>query len=384
VGVRTPLNFYGGRTRYYRKLRNEPKSRVESVDALRGLVMIIMALDHVRDFFHADATSFSPEDLTRTTTALFLTRWITHICAPVFMFTAGLGAFYWLQRGRSKPELTEFLVKRGLWLVLLELTYLHFALFFNFTSDPYLLTVLWALGWSMVALGVLVYLPFRVLAVLSIATIALHNLLDSAPSTGWLSTILHRPGVIYKGPPMIRVAYPLVPWIAVMAAGFCFGRIMQLDTPVRRRWLVCLGSALTLAFIAIRAINRYGDPAPWSAEIPGTVVLSFLKCTKYPPSLDFLLMTLGPAMLLLAWFERLQFAPTNPLMVFGRVPLFYFLAHFLLAHVMALALEHLGGHGYSLGAVYLSWIGVVAVLYPVCLWYGRLKKRGKGWWLSYL
>ncbi len=349
---------------------------MESVDAVRGLVMIIMALDHVRDFFHAGATSFSPEDLTRTTTALFLTRWITHICAPVFMLTAGLGAFYWLQRGHSKPELTEFLVKRGLWLVLLEVTYLHF--------DPFLLTVLWALGWSMVALGILAYLPFRMLAGFSIAVIALHNLLDSVPSTGWLWTILHRPGVIYRGPPMIRVAYPLVPWIAVMAAGFCFGRIMQLDPPVRRRWLVCLGSTLTLAFIAIRAINAYGDPAPWSADIPGTVVLSFLKCTKYPPSLDFLLMTLGPAMLLLAWFERLQFAPTNPLMVFGRVPLFYFLAHFLLAHVVAVALQHLGGHGYSLGAVYLFWIGVVAVLYPVCLWYGRLKKRRKDWWLSYL
>ena len=346
--------------------------------------MIIMALDHVRDFFHAGATAFSPEDLTRTTTVLFLTRWITHICAPVFMFTAGLGAFYWLQRGHSKPELTEFLVKRGLWLILLELTYLHFALFFNFTSDPYLLTVLWALGWSMVALGVLVYLPSRVLAVFSIATIALHNLLDAVRSTGWLWMVLHRPGVIYKGPPMIRVAYPLVPWIAVMAAGFCFGQIMQLDTPVRRRWLVCLGSGLTFAFIAIRAINGYGDAAPWSADIPGTVVLSFLKCTKYPPSLDFLLMTLGPAILLLAWFERLQFAPTNPLMVFGRVPLFYFLAHFLLAHVVAVSLQHLGGHGYSLGAVYLFWIGVVAVLYPMCLWYGRLKKRRKDWWLSYL
>jgi uncharacterized membrane protein len=388
------------------------KSRVESVDALRGLVMIIMALDHVRDFFSSAAMRFSPEDLTRTTPALFFTRWITHFCAPVFMFTAGLGAFYWLNRGRRASELSIFLVKRGLWLVLLDFTAVSFILFFQIASGTVILNVLWALGWSMVILALLVHLPFRVLAGLSVATIALHNLLDPIdPKTfgglSWLWTVLHRQGVMYTGPPLVILAYPLIPWFAVMAAGFCFGRIMLLAPEDRRRWMVRLGLAMIAAFCVLRGMNVYGDLVPWSAKIPGTAVLSFLRCTKYPPSLDFLLMTLGPALLVLAWFEKLRFSPINPLIVFGRVPFFYFVAHICLAHLLAfpLALLRYGhmeflvkpsramggapslyppGYGYSLGVVYLIWIGVVIALYPVCLWFGRLKQRRRDWWLGYL
>ena len=263
--------------------------------------MIVMALDHTREYFHSGAFSFEPDDLTRTTAALFFTRWITHICAPVFMFTAGLGAFFWLRGGRTVSQLSQFLWKRGLWLVVLELTVLRFAMTFSLTQGVVLLTILWALGWSMVALGFLVRLPIRILAVLSIAVIALHNLADPVRASqfgaAWIWNILHQPGVFRVGSVPVLAAYPLVPWIAVMALGFCFGPAVTLDPSERRRWMVRIGLGMTFAFLVIRGINIYGDPNRWSAQIPGMTVLSFLKCTKYPPSLDFLLMTLGPALL---------------------------------------------------------------------------------------
>lgn len=378
------------------------KTRVTSVDALRGLVMIVMALDHTRDYF--TAARFQPEDLTRTTVAYFFTRWITHICAPTFMFTAGIGAFLWMRRGRSAGELSRFLWKRGLWLVILELTALRFAVFFGLLSGPVLLTILWALGWSMVALGFLVRIPIRPLAIVSIAAIALHNLADPVQasqfgSAAWVWNSLHQQGVFtVKGVPAVA-AYPLVPWMFVMALGYCFGSIVAMESAQRRRLTARIGLGLTLAFLAIRAINGYGDPFRWSARIPGMTMLSFLRCTKYPPSLDFLLMTLGPALLLLASFEGREFTGTNPLIVFGRVPLFYFLVHFFVIHLLtipfALVSQGRAGflfnsppypapYGYSLGVVYAIWIGVVVMVYPLCLWFSRLKQRRSDWWLGYL
>jgi uncharacterized membrane protein len=411
---------------------------VQSVDALRGLAMIIMALDHTREYFHAGAMSFQPEDLTRTTAVLFFTRWITHICAPVFMFTAGMGAFFWLHgnrsasQGRTLPgrttgQLSRFLWTRGLWLVILELTVLRFAMFFSLTQGAVMLTILWALGWSMVALGFLVHVPVRWLTMLSVAWIALHNLADPINaaqfgSHAWIWNILHQPGEFRLGGIQFLVAYPLVPWIFVMAAGFCFGHLIAPDStpgsskpparkqapvPPRRRWTFRIGLGLTVAFLVIRAINIYGDPQPWSTENPDMMLLSFLKCTKYPPSLDFLLMTIGPALLLLSWFDRLTFTKTNPLIVFGRVPLFYFLIHFFVIHLLTIPFALLRyGHagfllnplpsisgsmnlypsdfGYPLWVVYAVWIAVVAMLYPLCLWFARLKERRSDWWLSYL
>jgi uncharacterized membrane protein len=389
---------------------SQPKPRVPSVDALRGLVMIVMALDHTREYFHSGAMTFQPDDLTRTTAALFFTRWITHICAPVFMFTAGLGAFFWMRRGRTLSQLAHFLWKRGLWLVVLELTVLRFA--FSFGRGVVLLSILWALGWSMVALGFLVRVPIRALAALSIGVIALHNLADSVKasqfgSAAWVWNILHQPGAFKVGGALVRAAYPLVPWIAVMAAGFCFGPIVTLDPSQRRRWMVRIGFGLTLAFLIIRGINGYGDPNHWSGQIPGMTLLAFLKCTKYPPSLDFLLMTLGPALLLMAWLDRLTLTGTNPLMVFGRVPLFYFLVHLFVIHGLTIPFAFvrygraafllnpspsLGGpanlyppdYGYPLWVVYVVWAAVVAMLYPLCVWFARLKGRRAWWWLSYL
>jgi len=386
--------------------------RLPSIDALRGLVMIIMALDHTRDYFNASAMLFSPDDLSRTTTALFLTRWVTHICAPVFSFTAGLGAFFWMSHGRTPAQLSQFLWKRGVWLAIVDLTVMRFALTFSMTRGVVILNVLWVLGLSMICLALLVRIPIRWLAIGSVAMIALHNFTDSVSASkfgsyAWIWNILHEQGAFKIGSAVFVVAYPLIPWVGVMALGFCFGKIMLLESGRRRRVLMTLGFGAIAAFLVIRAINRYGDPQPWSHEFPGMTVLSFLRCTKYPPSLDFLLMTLGPAFLLLAWFDRLRFSAKNPLIVFGRVPFFYFVLHFYVIHALAFpfALVHygkmafllnpqpdLGGapelyppnYGYSLWTTYAVWIGVLILVYPVCVWFAELKKRKKIWWLSYL
>jgi uncharacterized membrane protein len=366
--------------------------------------MILMALDHVRDFFHAGAMAFNPLDLSRATALLFFTRWITHFCAPLFFFAAGAGAFLWWRRGRSRGELSRFLLARGLWLIVLELTVMRFA--YQLAAgpgQPVFLLVLWALGWSMIALAALVWIPTGALAVSSLAVIALHNLADGVQG-GALWNILHRPAAIPAGPLTLISGYPLLPWIAVMSAGFCFGRILVLDAARRRRIAMALGVALTAAFIVLRAVNLYGDPAPWTAG-----ALSFLNTTKYPPSLDFLLMTLGPSLVALAWLDRLSFSKANPLIVFGRVPLFYFVLHFYAAHLLAIvcAFVRYGGSasrfafepfpsmggpralfppdfGYSLAATYLAWAAVVVAMYPLCRWFANVKARRRDWWLGYL
>src|SRR5882724_12971586 len=299
--------------------------------------MVIMALDHVRDFFHADAFNFLPDDLSRTTVALFFTRWITHLCAPVFMFSAGASAFLWFRNGHSNSELSKYLWTRGLWLVLLDLTVFRVAVNFNPLPGPILFVVLWALGWSMVALGLLSRLPVRVLAVLSVLIIALHNLTDGVTSTGLLWSVLHRQALVMVGKVPVVVSYPLIPWIAVMSAGFCFGQLLVMDSETRQKWLLRLGLGFTAAFVVLRFINIYGDPQRWSKQTTAAfTVLSFLRCSKYPPSLDFLLMTLGPGLLLLAWFYRVNPAKSSPLVVIGRVPLFYFTGHLFLAHLLTI------------------------------------------------
>jgi uncharacterized membrane protein len=388
--------------------------RLTSIDALRGIVMVIMALDHVRDFFHADAMVFRPEGLERTYPALFFTRWVTHVCAPVFFLVAGVGACLWLTRtGRGPRELSRFLWTRGLWLIVLELTVLRFGYFFSLTGGPVLLTVLWALGWSMIALAGLCRVPVRVLVPLSLAGIALHHVLDPIRASQWgplafVWNILHQPGAWFvRGVPVVA-AYPLIPWVAVMAAGFGFGRLF-IEAPATRRQQIMLwiGAGATVAFFGSRWFNLYGDPAPWSAAVPETVVMSFFNATKYPPSLIFLLMTLGPAIAGLAWLDRLDPSPANPVVVIGRVPLFFFLAHFLIAHLLAIPFAwwrygHAGflahpmpslggspevyppGFGYSLGTVYVIWIMVVLITYPLCAWLAGVKERRRDWWLGYV
>ena len=388
-------------------------TRLQSLDAWRGLVMIIMALDHVRDFFHAAALSFPPENLARTTPLLFFTRWITHFCAPVFMFAGGMGAFLWMARKHDRAGLSRYLWTRGLWLVMLELTAMRLAFYFALGPPyPIILIVLWALGASMIALAALSRLPLRVLAAVSVLTIVLHNGLDGINpsqlgSAAWIWNVLHQPGAFKAGPVLIVAGYPLVPWFAVMAAGFCLGRIFLRAPADRRRVLLATGWALTIAFVVIRALNVYGDPSRWSVR--GSAVftlLSFLNCTKYPPSLDFLLMTLGPALLCLAWSDRLGWQPANPLIVFGRVPLFYFIVHFFAIHALAAAMAWIrysrapslfqsppvggprellaAGFGYDLWVVYAVWVLIVVCMYPACRWFAGVKARRRDWWLSYL
>jgi uncharacterized membrane protein len=394
----------------------EGARRVVAIDAIRGVVMVLMALDHVRDFVHRGAMSYSPTDLARTTTALFLTRWVTHICAPVFMFTAGMGAFLWWQQSRTRQQLSTFLLTRGFWLLVLELTVMRLAYNFDFSQRyPLLLLVLWALGACMIGLAALVWLPLRALAVLSIAVVTLHNCLDYVTASQFgasagIWNLIHEAGAFRLAGATVIVGYPLVPWIAVMALGFCFGRVFLMESSLRRRYLVAIGAASTLAFVVIRALNRYGDPVPWSTQ--SSVIdtaLSFLNTTKYPPSLAFLLMTLGPALLALAYFDRAELKPSNPLIVFGRVPLFYFVIHFYVAHAAAVILAWLrygrasftfafhpvpsmGGprelfpaeFGYDLWVVYVVWALIVLGLYPACQWFARIKGTRRDWWLSYL
>jgi uncharacterized membrane protein len=387
------------------------------MDALRGAVMILMALDHVRDFFHQGAMSFSPTDLARTTPILFLTRWVTHFCLPIFMFAAGSGSYLWQrQRNHTQRELSRFLWTRGLWFVVLELTVMQLA--YNFNVSPrylILLLILWIFGICMILMAALIHLPAPWLLGASVAAIALHNCLDGIGAArfgyaGWLWNMIHQPGVVRLAGRPVLVSYTLLPWLAVMAAGFCFGPVLLWQPAARQRFMRRMGFAMVIAFLVLRIANLYGDPARWSVQKSVVFTgLSLLNCTKYPASLDFLLMTLGPALLALAYLDRYPPRARNPLVVFGRVPLFYFVLHFYLIHFLAALLAWLrygqaafsflfnplpsmGGpqqlfppnFGYHLWTVYILWIAVVVLLYPLCRWFAKVKSTHRNWWLSYL
>ena len=397
----------------------EPPARLTAVDALRGLVMVIMTLDHTREFLHAGAMNFAADDLTRTTPLLFLTRWVTHVCAPVFFLTAGMGARLRMDRGGASAgtaQVSRYLWTRGLWLIAVELTVMRLAMNFTISLDyPVLLIILWALGWSMIALAALVYLPPRLVAALGLAVIALHNTFDTVQAgqfgaAAWLWLLLHQPGAIAIGGVTAVTGYPVLPWLGVMAAGFGAAEIYQWEPAHRRRALRAAGAIGVAGFMAVRALNVYGDPSPWVTQPTAAfTALSFLNTTKYPPSLSFLLMTLGPAMWLLAGLERAGLSARHPLVVFGRVPFAYYVTHFWMLHLAAAAmafarygpatwqflwqpLPSMGGTralfpgdlGVSLGAVYAAWILLVASLYPACVWLSNLKARRRDWWLSYL
>jgi uncharacterized membrane protein len=382
------------------------RSRIESVDLVRGVIMILMALDHTRDFFGFPGQS--PTNLATTTPALFFTRWITHFCAPVFFLLAGTGAYLALRR-RTRPELSRFLATRGLWLVFLEVVLMRCLGYqFNFDYRLTLLLVLWALGWSMIVLALLVHLPVWLVTATGVVMIAGHNLLDGIRSVNPLWSILHTPGFVINSPGHVVFAtYPLIPWIGVMAAGYGLGQVYDWDASRRRRFLLRLGVSLTLAFVLIRGLNVYGDPSPWVRQ-PTLMftVISFLNTTKYPPSLLFLLMTLGPAMLMLRAVDGGIPGVLRPALVFGKVPLFYYVLHFPLIHLLAVltCLVRYGtahwmfespdlanypftpppGWGYALPVVYLVWMLVILLMYPPCRWFAALKQRRSDAWLSYL
>jgi len=409
-------------------------NRIDSIDLLRGIVMVIMMLDHTRDFVHSGALLFDPLDLSKTTTTLFLTRWITHYCAPVFVFLAGTGAYLQFARGKSKRELSRFLISRGLWLIVLEFTVVRVFAFFS-VNPAFLLfiQVIFVIGFSMIVLAALIHLPLKITAGFGLAMIALHNLLDRFTVTPWqgpqspvptwgakLWMLLHQPGLFPIGPrfpsPLVFILYPLIPWIGVMAVGYAFGALYTKDVGLRKRWLLIIGGTTTWLFIFLRAIDKYGEPLIWSRQKNVVfTVLSFINTTKYPPSLDYLLMTLGPAIVALAFFESggsvlgtvshsAGSALRNFFVTFGRVPLFFYVLQWFTAHTIAIILHAAfgkpvrwlfqtpvewftnppRGNGFSIVVVYLSWIGGVLLLYPLCKWFAGVKARRKDWWLSYL
>jgi uncharacterized membrane protein len=329
--------------------------RVNSVDLLRGAVMVIMVLDHMRDFVHRDVLNFDATDLSRTNVLLFFTRWITHFCAPVFVFLAGTGAFLQLARGKSKPELSKFLVKRGLWLILLELTLIRVLIAFNLDYHfAMLLQVIWVIGVAMVALAALIRLPLLPVVALSVAMIALHNALDliqvnPTPQAGFLTAVwmvLHQPGpIFFTSSIYVFVLYPLIPWIGVLWAGYAFGAFYRLEEGRRRRILFRLGAALLAGFVLLRGLNVYGDPSRWGTQKNAiSTVLSFLNVSKYPPSLLFLLLTLGVAILALPWFERIEKGRLSLIFItFGRVPLFFYIGQWIVVHVLAMSAAYLAG-----------------------------------------
>lgn len=379
--------------------------RLDSVDLLRGLVMAFMALDHVRDFLTNNR--FMPDDLSRTTPALFLTRWVTHFCAPTFIFLAGVGISLARQRGQSPGQLSRFLITRGLWLILLEFTVVRVAWDFNFKyNDGFLFAVLWVLGLSMIVLAGLIHLPRLFLAIIALGMIVSHNLFDDIHADRFgafapLWNFLHEPAFINKPNLKGFVLYPLIPWIGVMASGYLFGPLLALPSPLRRRRLLLLGASLILAFIIIRTINRFGDSHQWAHQSKAIfTAISYMNTTKYPPSLLFLLMTLGPAIAALAFFENARGPVARVLITIGRVPFFYYLLHIYLIHticVMAgvaqgfdarqLMVDFIRlpeGFGFGLGVIYAVWIGVVLLLYIPCRWFAGVKARRRDAWLSYL
>ncbi len=379
-----------------------PTSRVASIDLIRGAVMILMAIDHVRVYSGLPAGG--------PTAGIFFTRWVTHFVAPAFIFLAGTSAYFY---GRKHNDLSRFLFVRGVWLVLLELTVIRVCWTFNFDFAHYLLAgVIWVIGWCMILMAALVRFRPKTLGIIGVAIIALHNalmppLVSHVPALGELWKMLYVG--FFNGPvggtPLI-VLYSIIPWIGVMAAGYAFATVLTMEPARRNRICLRLGLGAIALFLVLRGFNLYGDPQPWSATGPRPGLLSFLNTTKYPASLSFLLMTLGPTIALIPLLDRARGRVARWVTVFGRVPFFYYVLHIPLIHALALVVSKIrtgtvdpwlftnhpmanppapNGYTWSLGLLYLVWaIAVVLLSFP-CRWYADLKARRSDWaWLKYL
>lgn len=374
--------------------------RVPAIDRLRGLVIILMVLDHVRDFFSYER--ISPTDLADTTPALFFTRWITHYCAPIFIFLAGVSGRL-LARRLSRAALSRFLLARGVWLVVLEFTVVTFVWNFNFSYPVGLvMQVIWAIGMSMCVLAGLVFFQDLVISAVALLLIAGHNSLDGIePETFGAAAPLWHVLHVAGRTPLGTTVYPLIPWVGVMAAGYVFGAVYQLAPARQRRVTVIAGLTVSTLFVLVRLLNVYGDPEPWLRQAsPLFTLLSFLNVSKYPPSLAYVLMTLGPGLLALAAFERLPKRVSDVLQIVGGVPLFAYVVHLALAHLFAgvlalgmglgpYVLTHMftsqsQGWGFGLLGVYTAWLAILSVLLPLCRWFGAWKRGHAAWWVSYL
>jgi uncharacterized membrane protein len=379
--------------------------RVQAIDVVRGLAMVVMALDHIREFW--SPTAVRPEDVAHASALLFFTRWITHFCAPTFVFLAGTSIFQYQQKQPSRGRVSRFLLTRGLWLLVLEVVVVNFLLQWHYTII--LLQVIWVLGWGMVALAGLIWLPRWLTAGLALGIIGGQHLLpiiQPVTNANWGWALLYdSPFVLPITPTLpLLAAYTILPWVAVMAAGYAIGPWFRAPLPQRARWLRGAGAAALLVFIGLRATNWYGDPSPWSTQPRGLFysALSFINVTKYPPSLLFLSLTLGVALVLLSVAEGLPGRLRQWLSTYGRVPLFYYLLHFCLISGGAFLYSILAfGRAYnpsfappdsvppaayapSLGRAYVVWVVVVGLLYWPCRWYQGYKQRHTHWWLAYL
>lgn len=421
------------------------RRRIFAVDLLRGIVMMIMLLDHTREFVHSGALLADPANPATTTVPLFFTRWITHFCAPTFVFLSGVSIYLQKLAGKSNAERSRFLLTRGLWLILLEFTVVRFLIVFNLDYSFFgMAQVIWVIGLSMIAMAAFIHLPVKAVGIAGLLMIALHNLLDpiqippqvafgGAPPPNVLESawiVLHQVGIVHLGSSQAFVAYPLIPWVGVMMAGFAMGSVYTWDPDRRRKLLLRIGLGATALFIVLRLANIYGDPVPWATKVfppppqpaaaessvsaavdpaprpPVYALVSFLGTTKYPPSLLFLLMTLGPALTVLALADgiagdaRWQRVCIN----FGRVPMFFYFLQWLYAHSAGVLLGWLAGvdvsylflglfemgqnappvHGSSLTVTYIAWIVGLIIIYPLCAWFAGVKKRNKHWALSYV
>ena len=393
---------------------SEPTVRIRSIDTIRGAIMIIMALDHTRDFFHITAFTADPVNPETTTTILFFTRWITHYCAPSFMMLSGISA-YLSGRKKTLAETSSFLMKRGLWLILVEIIFMTFALSFDITYKTIFLNVFWALGTSMLVLGLLIrFTSARGILIIGLLLVFGHNLLDfvkvapNSPLDIFLGIFLTGGGrFIPRGDGgLIAFLYVILPWAGIMLSGYGLGKLYDKDVnPLRRKKvLLTLGIAATVLFFVLRFINLYGDPSLWTNQKESwRTVLSFFNVTKYPPSLLFTLMTLGPVLILLAFTDNTYNRFTKFVSVYGKVPFFFFVAHFYLIHSLSAIVVLASGYtwqqatdeklffkfrpvdfGFELGWVYLIWILIVMVMYKPSKWFGNYKSANKKWWLSYM
>ncbi|MFL5786974.1 MAG: DUF1624 domain-containing protein [Flavisolibacter sp.] len=389
--------------------------RIESIDVLRGMVMVIMALDHTRDFFHFGANTENPLGIGTTTPALYFTRWITHLCAPIFVFLAGTSIYLQGMR-KTKSELSSFLVKRGIWLILIEFFVMSFAFTFDIHFNFIVLQVIWAIGISMILLALFIRLPYAVILTTGLIIVFGHNILDKVEARhgepfGFFWDLAHRGNfALYHlwGRHQLAILYAFLPWTGLLFLGYCLGKLFRpkVDPDYRRKTLLILGAACLVFFILLRYLNIYGDPRPWSTQHTAMYTFfSFMNINKYPPSLLYMAITIAPALLFLGLYENSKNWFTNIFVVYGRVPFFYYILHFYIIHTLCLLLfltrKHsfadglkdipgdpfkfvIPGEGYHLWTVYLIWIGVVAVLYPLCKWYSNYKLTHKNWWLSYI
>ncbi|WP_294823150.1 heparan-alpha-glucosaminide N-acetyltransferase domain-containing protein [uncultured Flavobacterium sp.] len=387
--------------------------RIQSIDILRGIIMIIMALDHTRDYFHIHAMTDEPTNMATTTPALFFTRWITHFCAPLFVFLSGTSIYLQSLR-KTKKELAFFLLTRGLWLIVAEFTIVGFGWSFNIFFNFFFLQVIWAIGASMVFLSGLIFLRYWTLLILGILITALHNLLDTYTFTDPAMDVMANLFLLTEfdviplgGNTRLMCAYAALPWTGIMLLGYAIGKwyCPEFDVQHRKKLLLSTGLGIVSLFVLLRLINGYGDPKPWAVQKDAVyTLLSFLNVNKYPPSLMYACMTLGPGLIILALLENVRNRVTDFFNIFGRVPFLYYLLHVYVIHLLCVALFYAEGYtfednfkleiafgfrpkenfGFSLGIVYLIWILVIVLCWFPTKWYEKYKRTHKKWWLSYI